>query len=222
MSYHDSKIKSIRLAHQLDEPVISLNNGPGYRWIIWTQGCSIQCCHDCINANMIDPTDGYEYDIQSLIDCFQAVCEKKRYHSQFNQMVSIEGVTVLGGEPTDQATSLVPFCRHVQLEGKTVMLYTGWSRDALLNHEDQSIQDLLQHVDILIDGPYISTRYNSHLMWRGSANQQLYILSQAYTMDDIASAFDFQGKGFQFHYAVGGQFTLSGIQSGGYAKELNQ
>lgn len=90
---------------------------------------------------------------------------------------SIEGVTLLGGEPLDQfeeVSQLLHECRKMQL---TTMLFTGYEMDEIYHKGASSIIDLC---DILITGRYDETKRTLNHQWIGSANQEIHFLTDAY------------------------------------------
>ncbi len=213
----------LRLAHKLEDQTIALHNGPGHRWLIWMQGCSIRCCKNCLNPTMLDPDSGYEYGIDEMIQALQEVSQCRFYHAKLKKMVPVEGITLLGGEPTDQAEPLIHFCKSAQKSGMSVLLYSGLPLPELQNHSNVFVQDLLNYTDLLIDGPYKDEFYDDTLTLRGSSNQQLHILTKYYTSEDLEEAFAWQGKGVSFHYHHDdGHIAVSGIQSGVAAREFTK
>ena len=46
--------------------------------------------------------------------------------------------------------------------------------------DDISIKRLLEHTDILIDGPFIQDEYDEERDWVGSKNQKVLLLSDRY------------------------------------------
>ena len=88
--------------------------GPGLRWAIWFQGCSIRC-PGCCNPHYFTPDGGDLVSVQKLID------DITKAKDEFG----IEGITLLGGEPTEQAvpaTALAVAARHM---GLSVLMFTG-------------------------------------------------------------------------------------------------
>jgi anaerobic ribonucleoside-triphosphate reductase activating protein len=91
----------------------------------------------------------------------------------------IEGVTFTGGEPTLQAGGLVELSRILRSEGLSIVCYSGYPYQQLLEKEDLDIAALLSSLDILIDGPYLEQE-SARLLWRGSRNQKVHFLSDRY------------------------------------------
>ena len=49
---------------------------------------------------------------------------------------------------------------------------------------EPAVADLLQHTDLLVDGPYVRERPERLRRWIGSANQRLHFLTDRYRPDD--------------------------------------
>jgi len=115
-------------------------NGPGWRAVIWTQGCSIRCS-GCFNPETHDPTGGELVAIDALFSRIVALGD------------TIEGITISGGEPLDQPLSLALLLNRVRREtALSVVLFTGytWAVLSAIPH----VPDLLACVDVLLAGPY--------------------------------------------------------------------
>lgn len=98
----------------------------------------------------------------------------------------IEGITLSGGEPMEQAVAIVQLIDIVRERRDTgVVCYTGCTYEHLLADGTADQRKLLERVDLLIDGPYVQELHRP-LLWRASANQRLLVLSPRY--EQIASA----------------------------------
>jgi anaerobic ribonucleoside-triphosphate reductase activating protein len=148
--------------------------GPGRRWALWVQGCSIRCAA-CCNPEMFDARRGEPVALDALA-------------AQITQArtVGVEGVTFLGGEPFEQAAGLAGLARHARTLGLTVMVFSGYTIDQLRARADAA--GLLAEIDLLVDGPYDRTQPEpappAGRRWIGSANQRMHYLTAAYTPDD--------------------------------------
>jgi anaerobic ribonucleoside-triphosphate reductase activating protein len=91
-----------------------------------------------------------------------------------------EGVTFSGGEPFEQAVQLAAVARQVRaLRDIGVVCYSGFTLDQLRSNGVAGADELLEQVDLLIDGPFDSARA-APLRWRGSDNQRLHFLTARY------------------------------------------
>jgi anaerobic ribonucleoside-triphosphate reductase activating protein len=138
--------------------------GPGCRFVIWTQGCSIRC-KGCWNEAMWDFTPKQELFVASLFAKITAHKDK------------IEGVTLLGGEPLDQYTETVELVRLCKNAGLSTMLFTGYEMDEIIKKDMAGIRE---NLDILITGRYDERKRTISRQWIGSTNQTIHFLSSRY------------------------------------------
>lgn len=153
---------SINKAHY---PVTVL--GPGQRLGIWLQGCSIGC-KGCVSQDTWARDSGRDMTVAQLITwCRQTTADK------------LDGITISGGEPFDQPTSLsalldaLIFWRTQHKLEFDILCYSGYPYATL----QQKHQKILDKLDALIPEPYIDAKPLTHL-WRGSSNQTLQLLSE--------------------------------------------
>lgn len=132
-------------------------NGDGLRVVLWVAGCS-HGCPGCHNPVTWDPQGGLPFDEAAEKEIFTEL--EKDY---------VSGVTFSGGDPLHEAnlegiTALAAKIRK-RYPDKTIWLYTGstW----------QQVKDLevMQYVDVLVDGEFEQDKKDSTLHWKGSANQ---------------------------------------------------
>jgi len=146
--------------------------GPGCRFVIWTQGCSIRCA-GCWNYDMW----GFEPNIVMPVDkLLERIIAEKH---------SIEGITLLGGEPLDQAEECVELLRLCRAQDLTTMLFTGYEFEEL---EKKADGGLLELCDILITGRYDETKRTVNHQWIGSTNQEIRFLTDAYRGYELKNA----------------------------------
>lgn len=150
------KDQNVRIAGVVDESIV---DGPGIRFVIFTQGCP-HGCPGCHNPQTHDFSGGKDVLISQLLANIQA-----------DPLLS--GVTFSGGEPFCQAKPLAELARVLKLGGKHIMAYTGYTWDQLLEMDDHSVQALLHLCDVLVDGPFIQEQRDLSLRFRGSRNQRL-------------------------------------------------
>lgn len=142
-------------------------NGPGCRAVIWVQGC-LRECPGCFNP------DSWSFEIKQLISVeslVQKILRNPRH----------QGVTFSGGEPFWQAPALATLARQVKAVGLNVMSFTGFQLEQLRSPEAPAGgQDLLEQLDILIDGPYVqSLAIHSPDSLVASSNQRVHRFNPA-------------------------------------------
>ena len=146
----------IRIAALVNDSIV---DGPGLRYAVYTQGC-LHHCKGCHNPQTHDINGGYETDTE---DIWREISE--------NPLLS--GITFSGGDPLLQPRPLAELAKKAVEEGLSVWCYTGWVWEDLLKKNDPDIMALLNHIDVLVDGPFLSEQRTLELPFRGSKNQRL-------------------------------------------------
>jgi anaerobic ribonucleoside-triphosphate reductase activating protein len=156
---------------------MSLANGPGRRYTLWVQGCSIHC-RGCSNTDTWDPEKGYNLPIDDIIRDIQ----NSFWMSEKN--TALNGITVTGGEPLDQFEAVFELCKRISewgydFDGKTlpflsVFLTTGYTLSQIV---DKGLWKILGVLDIICVGPFEEALVCSG-QWKGSSNQELYYLTE--------------------------------------------
>ncbi len=149
---------------------ISTVEGPGKRFVIWTQGCSLRC-NGCANSHMWDKSKGKIYDTKEILELIAKYSKR------------IEGITFLGGEPLEQIEPVLEISKAVQKRGLSVLLFTGYSFFELENNN--KFQELKKYIDVLIDGKFDVSKVDYSRAWVGSSNQNYYFFSNRYNEDII-------------------------------------
>lgn len=140
--------------------------GPGIRYVIWTQGCNL-ACEGCWNKQFW-PKGGTPATITDLV-------------KEIRQVKGIEGITILGGEPLQQANASLELIRSVKALGLTVFMYTGYEPEEF----DETMQACFDSSDIVVTGRYIESQRNVVLRWRGSTNQVLHCPTGRYSLSEL-------------------------------------
>ncbi|MBX3290059.1 MAG: radical SAM protein [Acidobacteria bacterium] len=138
----------------------SVVDGPGRRSVIQTSGCSLRC-RGCIVPKTHQPENGELVSISSII---AEVIAHRDDH---------DGVTILGGEPFDQPESVAELVSRLKNHGLHITVYTGFTIEQLTQRRQPSIDHILAHIDLLIDGPFIAELREGAGEYRGSRNQYL-------------------------------------------------
>ena len=148
-----------------DMDILSHTAGPGTRLVLWLQGCK-QNCPGCCNQNFLAIQKQHLVLPEEII----GLCRK----------ANVEGISLSGGEPLLQAIALAPLIQKIKAEGKSILLWTGYTLESLqaISHPPE-IAQILGMTDILVDGPYVQEQRAS-LLWRGSQNQHIHLLSRRY------------------------------------------
>jgi anaerobic ribonucleoside-triphosphate reductase activating protein len=92
----------------------------------------------------------------------------------------VEGITFLGGEPFEQAAAAADVAEATRAAGLSVMTFTGFTLEHLLQVGHTAIDRLLKATDLLVDGPYDASRADRSRPWVGSNNQRFHFLTARY------------------------------------------
>ena len=148
----------LRISGVIEESIV---DGPGFRYVVFTQGCP-HGCPGCHNPQTHDFNGG------TLIDPLRLLPE-------IDENPLLSGVTFSGGEPFVQPKALLPLAREIKKRGLHLLIYSGYTYEQLsaLARTDHAIAELLRLCDTLIDGPYLEEERDLTLQFRGSANQRI-------------------------------------------------
>lgn len=139
-------------------------NGPGNRSVIWFQGCELNC-KGCFNQPIREIKESILLSVKQIINRLP--------------LEDIQGVTISGGEPFLQPKGLYELAKEIKNRGLSLVIYTGYLLDDLIDKKCRTIKEILRLTDILIDGPFIDS-YESNHPWTGSGNQKVYFLTNRY------------------------------------------
>ncbi len=141
-------------------------NGPGARFVVWLQGCTLGC-PGCFNPTTHDPRGG---DSQSIDEIAAQIPD------------DVEGLTLSGGEPLQQAEAAAALLDAARARGLSTLAFSGYSIDEIRALPGGPA--VLARLDVLIDGRYVAgERLATGL--RGSANQRIQLLTPRYTLAEI-------------------------------------
>jgi anaerobic ribonucleoside-triphosphate reductase activating protein len=141
-------------------------NGPGTRYVVWVQGCTLGC-PGCFNP-ATHPAGGDEVEVAALAQDIRAQ--------------AVDGVTISGGEPFEQPEALLALVSALAADGTSIIVFSGFTRGEI---ERLALgPDILARLDVLVDGRYVEKRRLARGL-RGSANQVVHILSARHRMPEI-------------------------------------
>ena len=136
----------------------SIVDGPGIRTTIFSQGCPHHC-PGCHNPETWEFGCGTDMEEERLVEIVRSnpLCR---------------GVTFSGGEPFAQAAGFARLAKLLKEKGYEVASYTGYTFEQLLKGTAEQRQ-LLESIDVLIDGPFLLTEKSLEVPFRGSKNQRI-------------------------------------------------
>lgn len=140
-------------------------NGPGTRYVIWVQGCTLGC-PGCFNPATHPSAPGEEMEVEAI--------------AREVRGLPVDGVTVSGGEPFEQPEALLELVSA--LAGTSIIVFSGFTRAEI---ERMPLGPaILARLDVLVDGRYVEKRRIARGL-RGSANQVVHLLSSRHRMADV-------------------------------------
>ena len=135
-------------------------NGPGRRFVIWLQGCGRKCA-GCINKDFQVFGKGTPMEVCEVLKKVRNAVEK----------YGIEGITLTGGEPLDQADVLEELVNRARNEtGLNVFMFTGYKKDELESDAQMRVWELS---DIVVSGRFAIELLETKHPWKGSSNQDV-------------------------------------------------
>ena len=148
---------------------LSKVNGPGLRFVLWTQGCS-KGCSECFNPETWSNAKYKEY---SPTQIFELV-----------KNFEVDGVTISGGDPLEQEEELLELLMLLSTMRlrKGIILFTGFSRNEI--RENPIREKCLSYIDVLIDGRY-EKNLKVDFSLRGSSNQEFYFFSNKISSNEL-------------------------------------
>lgn len=134
-------------------------NGDGLRTVLWVAGCNHHC-EGCQNPITWDINGGIPFDEDAENELFEKLAPDY-----------ISGLTFSGGDPLHpqnraEITRLAKKSREL-FPKKNIWVYTGYSFD------DVKELELMQYIDVLVDGEFKKELLDEKLHWKGSANQRV-------------------------------------------------
>lgn len=139
---------------------MDISNGPGVRVSVFMQGCSFHC-KNCFNPETWDFEGGKEFTDETIEKVLE-LCSKEH----------VKGLSILGGEPMhpkniDATTKLAKAFKE-KYPNKNLWVWSGFEFD-----KDLKGKEVLNYIDVLIDGVYKDELHDPTLKWRGSSNQRV-------------------------------------------------
>ncbi len=159
-------------------------NGIGMRVTVFVSGCTNKC-PGCFQPETWDFGYGREYTPE--MEQFILDELKKGYY---------DGLTLLGGDPMEESNQrgLLDLVKRLKAEqpDKTIWAYTGFVYDRDLIPGGKRYFDItdemLDNIDVLVDGPFIQSQKNIRLRFRGSSNQRVIDLKETRRRGEVVLA----------------------------------
>lgn len=153
---------------------LDISNGEGLGVTLFTQGCPFHC-KNCFNPETHDFDGGKEYTIDT----------KNAIVSLINR-AQIKRFSILGGEPLIERNKedMIDLCSSIKeiRPDIKIWVYTG---NIFENVKDDWYELLYNYVDVLVDGPYVDSKRDLRLKFRGSSNQRVIDVHKTYCEDKV-------------------------------------
>lgn len=162
-------------------------NGPGVRVSLFVSGCTHHC-KGCFNAEAWDFDFGQPFTegtIREILDMLRPAY--------------IRGLTLLGGEPFEpqNQAGVLPLLRQIKKEmpEKSIWAFSGYLFDRdILSGRLGDTREYLGYLDVLVDGPFVESKKNLSLRFRGSENQRLIDVPASLASGTVVLWQDWQGE----------------------------
>ena len=150
---------------------MDIANGPGVRVSIFFQGCEFHC-KGCFNKDTWDFCGGKEFTDETINKILE-LCEPDY----------IVGLSMLGGEPMHpkniEGTTKLAKAFKEKYPNKTLWSWTGFTFEGLKDKE------VINYLDVLIDGQFKEELFNPKLKWKGSSNQRVIDIKKTLKKNEI-------------------------------------
>ena len=113
--------------------------------------------------------------------------------------------------------AVAEIAKVAQEGGLSVIIFTGCTYDAILKSENLIWLNLLKHIDLLIDGPYVEEKREFSRPWVGSSNQNFYYLTDCFKEEE-KSLETIKNK-IEIRIETNGEISINGM--GDYKKVMN-
>lgn len=143
-------------------------NGPGKRFVLWTQGCTKKC-KNCFNPETWN-RNGLEFTVDQILDMIENS--------------NCQGLTLTGGDPMEQPEDLLELLIKVKSLNlnKGIILFTGYTLEQI--NQESILKQCLEYVDVLIDGKF-EEKLRTYNDLRGSTNQKFYFFSSKIQKEEL-------------------------------------
>ncbi|MEG2789650.1 MAG: anaerobic ribonucleoside-triphosphate reductase activating protein [Romboutsia sp.] len=149
-------------------------NGLGVTMSFWTQGCPHHC-NGCFNKETWDFEGGQEFTEEDLNYVLNNINNNKIKRD----------LAVLGGEPlcSQNVEGVINLCKEFKRNypEKLIYLWTGYT----IENFNENQREILNYIDILVDGKFEEDRKNLSIKLRGSSNQRVIDVKQYLENDTV-------------------------------------
>ncbi|RXX62554.1 anaerobic ribonucleotide reductase-activating protein [Enterobacter cloacae] len=145
---------------------VDIVNGPGTRCTLFVSGC-VHECPGCYNKSTWRLNSGMP---------FTAEMEDRIINDLNDTRIKRQGISLSGGDPLhpQNVPEILKLVKRIRREcaGKDIWVWTGYKLDEL-NAQQREVVDL---INVLVDGKFVQDLKDPALIWRGSSNQVVHHL----------------------------------------------
>ena len=151
---------------------MDIANGEGIRVSIFMQGCAFHC-KNCFNPETWDFDGGLEFTDDTIKEVLD-LCDRSE----------VAGLSILGGEPMHpqniEGTTKLAKAFKERFPNKNIWVWTGFLMD-----RDLKGKEVLNYLDVLVDGQFVEELHNPLLKWKGSSNQRVIDVQESLKKNKI-------------------------------------
>ena len=151
---------------------MDIANGEGIRVSIFMQGCAFHC-KNCFNPETWDFDGGLEFTDDTIKEVLD-LCDRSE----------VAGLSILGGEPMHpqniEGTTKLAKAFKERFPNKNIWVWTGFLMD-----RDLKGKEVLNYIDVLVDGQFVEELHNPLLKWKGSSNQRVIDVQESLKKNKI-------------------------------------
>lgn len=141
----------------------SISNGLGWRAVLFVSGCPHNC-PGCHNKEAQNFNYGEEFHKEEILQ-------------RIKENSILKGITISGGEPLckQNISEVLDFIKSVKKEKPdfNIWCYSGYTLEELKERKDETTNEVLKEINVLVDGEFIEDKKKPNLKFRGSENQRI-------------------------------------------------